>query len=74
MKTVAAVAAALVWASATAAAVPLQVTEVATGVFVHQGRQEDFSAENAGGIANLGFVDRRAQRGRDRQRRQPRRG
>jgi quinoprotein relay system zinc metallohydrolase 2 len=43
--------------TATAArAEPLPVVEVAPGVFVHQGRHEDFTPENAGGIANLGFV------------------
>lgn len=56
MRRAAAVGLALLWASAAAAAVPLPVTEVAPGVFVHLGRQEDFTTENAGGIANLGFV------------------
>lgn len=39
-----------------AAAVPLSTEQVAPGVFVHVGRTEDFTPENAGGIANLGFV------------------
>jgi quinoprotein relay system zinc metallohydrolase 2 len=56
VRAAAAVAAVLAWASAAAAATPLQVTEVAAGVFVHQGRLEDFTVENAGGIANIGFV------------------
>ena len=38
------------------AAAPLAVTEVAPGLFVHPGVQEDFTPENAGGIANLAFV------------------
>lgn len=45
----------LLWA-ATAAADPLDVVEVAPNLFVHPGRQEDFTPLNAGGIANLGFV------------------
>ena len=56
MRRAAAAALALLWASTVAAAVPLPVTEVAPGVFVHPGRHEDFTAENAGSIANLGFV------------------
>lgn len=39
-----------------AAAEPLPLAEVAPGVFVHVGAHEDFTPENAGGIANLGFV------------------
>lgn len=35
---------------------PLPVEQVADGVFVHQGRHEDFTPANRGGIANLGFV------------------
>lgn len=35
---------------------PLAVVEVAPGVFVHQGRPEDFTPENQGGIGNAGFV------------------
>lgn len=38
------------------AADPLTVEEVAEGVYVHAGVQALMSAENAGGIANLGFV------------------
>ena len=46
----------LLWA-ATAAATPFAVVEVAPDVFVHPGRQEDFTpAQLAAGIANLGFV------------------
>ena len=44
------------WATAAAAAAPLTVTEIAPGVFVHQGLHEDFTPSNAGGIANLCFV------------------
>ena len=51
-----ALAVALLWATAAAAAEPLEVVEVARGVFVHQGPHEDFTPANAGGIANLGFV------------------
>ncbi len=47
---------ACVWATVAAAAAPLTVTEIAPGVFVHQGPHEDFTPANAGGIANLGFV------------------
>jgi quinoprotein relay system zinc metallohydrolase 2 len=47
----------LCWAAlASAAAGPLAVSEVAPGVFVHQGPHEGFTPANAGGIANLGFV------------------
>lgn len=35
---------------------PLPVSEIAPGVFVHQGPYEDVSKENAGDIANVGFV------------------
>lgn len=45
----------LLWA-ATAAATPFAVVEVAPNVFVHPGRQEDFTPLNLGGLANLGFV------------------
>ena len=34
----------------------LPVTEVAPGVFVHQGVHEEASAENEGAIANIGFI------------------
>jgi quinoprotein relay system zinc metallohydrolase 2 len=50
----AALAAALLGAAAEAA--PLPVSEVAPGVFVHQGPYEEFAPANGGGIANLGFV------------------
>jgi quinoprotein relay system zinc metallohydrolase 2 len=39
-----------------AAATPLPVTEVAPGVFVHEGVHELATPENLGGIANVGFV------------------
>lgn len=35
---------------------PLPVREIAAGVFVHGGLTQDFTPENAGGIANLGFI------------------
>jgi quinoprotein relay system zinc metallohydrolase 2 len=44
------------WAAAGAAAAPLDVAEIAPGVFVHQGPYEGFTPANAGGIANLAFV------------------
>jgi quinoprotein relay system zinc metallohydrolase 2 len=46
----------LLLGATSAGAAPLPVSEVAPGVFVHQGRHEDFTPENAGGIANIGFV------------------
>lgn len=46
----------LLTAGATVDAAPLEMSEVAPGVFVHAGRHEEFTAENAGDIANLGFV------------------
>jgi quinoprotein relay system zinc metallohydrolase 2 len=46
----------LLWVPSPVGAAPLAVSEVAPGIFVHQGRHEDFTPENAGGIANLGFV------------------
>ena len=46
----------LLAANVNAADRALDVTEVAQGVFVHQGRVEEFSAENRGDIANIGFV------------------
>lgn len=53
----AALAVALVGVAAGAAAqMPLAVTEIAPGVFVHQGPYEDFTPANGGGIANLGFI------------------
>jgi hypothetical protein len=42
-------AAALGWGAAAGAA-PLALTEVAPGVFVHRGADEDFTPENGGGI------------------------
>ena len=49
--------AATVLLMATAAlAGPLPVTEIAPGVFLHEGKHEESTAENLGGIANLGFV------------------
>lgn len=38
------------------AAEPLDVREIAPGVFVHQGRHEVFSPQNEGDIANIGFI------------------
>jgi quinoprotein relay system zinc metallohydrolase 2 len=38
------------------AAEPLSVSEVAPGVFVHQGRIENWLPSNRGDVANLGFV------------------
>lgn len=46
----------LLTAGATVDATPLEMSEVAPGVFVHAGRHEEFTNENAGDIANLGFV------------------
>jgi quinoprotein relay system zinc metallohydrolase 2 len=37
-------------------AAPLAVTEVASGIFVHQGVQAQSDAANGGDIANIGFV------------------
>lgn len=37
-------------------AAPLEVTEVAPGIFVHQGVHEDFGEHYHGDIANIGFV------------------
>ncbi len=45
----------LLWA-APAQADPLPVFEVAPGVFVHAGRHEETDADNAGDIANCGFI------------------
>ena len=50
---------ALVFACVTAPAraeIPLPVSEVAPGVFVHQGRYEIFTPRNAGDTSNAGFV------------------
>jgi len=38
------------------AAEPLDVREIAPGVFVHQGRYETFTPRNAGDISNTGFI------------------
>jgi quinoprotein relay system zinc metallohydrolase 2 len=35
---------------------PLDVTEVAPGVYVHAGKVEDWLPENGGDVANLGFI------------------
>ena len=35
---------------------PLAVTEIAPGIFVHNGVQQDASPANDGEIANIGFV------------------
>jgi quinoprotein relay system zinc metallohydrolase 2 len=43
-------------ASAAWAQTPLPVTEVAPGVFVHQGRYEIFTPRNSGDTSNAGFV------------------
>ena len=42
--------------AAPASAAPLEVVEVAPSLYVHAGRQEDFTPLNLGGLANLGFV------------------
>ena len=42
--------------TAAAPAAALEVTELATGVFMHQGRLEDWLPDNGGDVANLGFV------------------
>ena len=44
------------YAPAYAAGAAMDVTEIAPGVFVHQGRYELQSAENRGDMANAGFV------------------
>jgi glyoxylase-like metal-dependent hydrolase (beta-lactamase superfamily II) len=36
--------------------VPLPVTQIAAGVFVHQGVHEEASSANEDGIANIGFI------------------
>ena len=35
---------------------PLEMREVAPGIFLHPGVQEDMTPQNLGGIANIGFV------------------
>ena len=51
---------AALWATVPAAhaapAAALEVTELAPGVFMHQGRLEDWLPDNGGDVANLGFV------------------
>lgn len=37
-------------------AAPLTMAEVAPGIFVHQGAHAEATAENHGGIANIGFI------------------
>ncbi len=39
-----------------AAPAPLEMREVAPGVFLHPGVQQDVTPQNLGGIANIGFV------------------
>lgn len=43
-------------AKAATGEVPLPVRELAPGLYVHQGLQEETSAANAGAIANIGFI------------------
>ena len=43
-------------AKGSAGASPLPITEIAPGVFVHQGRHALFTPENGGDISNCGFV------------------
>jgi len=45
-----------VGASAAAAVEPLAMAQVAPGVYVHQGRVADWTADTGGDVANLGFV------------------
>ncbi|TXH38204.1 MAG: quinoprotein relay system zinc metallohydrolase 2 [Rhodospirillaceae bacterium] len=48
-----------IWLGATAAAADdsaLTVTEIAPGIFVHQGVHAEATPENLGGIANIGFI------------------
>jgi quinoprotein relay system zinc metallohydrolase 2 len=47
---------ALVWPAAAAETQALRVTEIAPGVFVHNGVHEEASAANEDGIANIGFI------------------
>jgi hypothetical protein len=37
-------------------AIPFPLTKVAQGIYVHQGLHEDYSQNNHGDIANLGFI------------------
>src|SRR5262245_54394800 len=43
-------------AEAQPAANPLPVTEIAAGVFIHQGTTATMTPANAGAIANIGFI------------------
>jgi quinoprotein relay system zinc metallohydrolase 2 len=43
-------------AAAAAASEPLSVSEIARGVFVHQGRYELFTPRNEGDVSNAGFI------------------
>jgi quinoprotein relay system zinc metallohydrolase 2 len=56
--TIAAVLAAFALAppAAAIAADPLPLSEIASGIFIHQGAYEDVNAKNGGDIANIGFV------------------
>lgn len=45
-----------VWAAPARDAEPLEVTQVAAGVFVHRGVLEEWQPSNAGDVANLAFV------------------
>jgi quinoprotein relay system zinc metallohydrolase 2 len=47
---------ALSWPATAAEIRPLPVTEIAPGVFVHNGVHEEASAANEDGIANIGFI------------------
>jgi quinoprotein relay system zinc metallohydrolase 2 len=42
--------------AAAIAADPLPLSEIAPGIFIHQGAYEDVNAKNGGDIANIGFV------------------
>jgi quinoprotein relay system zinc metallohydrolase 2 len=54
--TIAVVALVLAAASSRAEMTPLAMTEIAPGVFVHNGVQEEASAANDDAIANIGFI------------------
>jgi len=53
---IAAVALAAAPSAAAASGAGLSLTEVASGIFVHQGAYEDINPGNEGDIANLGFI------------------